>query len=273
MGDEPRELLGVVLHGLFPWWNRRTARLVGAVVALGAIGWFTPMSPGALRRADVTLSGDPAAAAAQYDAIARFNPLPSVRREARWRAALVYAAWLGEPEAARQRLEAYADGATAGEKRAEVEEQLGQLLVDAQPRAAAEAFDRAWRSAPRSERAARRLALAAGAWREAGDNARAEAAWSALADAYPAQRATAEIGRGQLAFAANDAEAALRHYEAAVDAATDPLDAELARRGVAQALERMGDLRDAVAAFDVEPQDVEARKERQRSLVLGRGAR
>lgn len=271
---ETRSLLGVVVEGLFPWANRKVARALGGAVTVGVALWFTPVSPGALGRADVALGdGDPATAAERYDAVARWNPWPSVRREALWRSALVHAAWLGEPDAARARLERYASGGPVGAKRAEVEEQLGQLLVEAQPRSAAEAFQRAHDAAPKAERAGRRLALAADAWRQAGQRSRAEAAWDALIAAHPTQRAAAEIGRGELALAANEPEQALARYEAALEAATDPLDAELARRGIGQATERMGDLTAAVASFDAEPPDVEAREERRRALVRDRARR
>ena len=267
-------LLGAVLGALFPWANRRFARGVGVSLGLAVGLWFTPMSPGALGRADVALGrGDPATAASRYDAVARWSPWPSLRREAMWRSALVYAAWLGEPDAARVRLERYASGAAEGGKRAEVEEQLGQLLVESQPRAAAEAFQRSHDAAPKSERAGRRLALAADAWRQAGQRARAEAAWDALILGHPGLRATAEIGRGGLALAANEPERALARYEAALDAAADPIDAELARRGIGQATERLGDLTSAVASFDDEPPDVEAREERRRAMVRDRAKR
>ncbi len=223
------------------------------VALVAVLMWLSPLSPTALGHADAALGlGSPEVAAARYDRVALVNPFPWIRQEALYRGAMVRAVDLDEPALARERLERLATYELLPERRAEVEEQIGQLLRDREnePASAAAAFLDAYEAAPQAARAPDRLVAAARSKGDSGQLAEAGALWDRIAAEWPARACEASLARGELSLAGDDAQAALKSFEAAAKLAKSADQLALARLGSATCLERLGDLEGALAEID-----------------------
>lgn len=263
----PRDWLSFLFPGL-----PHSHAAAWAAVALAALlaGWFSPVSPFAMGRADVLYGqGDLEAAARAYGSIGRWQPLARVRVEANLRAATISAVDLDDPSQARTYLErVIATSSAAASVRADAWERLGHLLWHdaSDPDAAADAFQMAYELDLVGPEATRRLVLAARARTESGDAKAALDAWERVARRVPSERALARVSQASLQLAGGDLEAALSSYEAAVASTTDPALLQVARLGMATCKERRGLVEAAlvdVASADL-PADVAA--ERQRRL-------
>lgn len=245
-----RPLLTAVLRALFPGVHPGSGVAVAgvAVVALG-IGWGSPMSPVALGRADARLaSGDADGAIAAYDAVSRWNPVPSIRRDAALRGGMVALVEQGRPADARRRfLAVVADG--SGPQVAFAREQLGHLDRERDPGAAGASFFAAWEADPRAPEAADRLKRAAEAWRDSGDRKAAFSAWDRLARLDPDRRAAAWLAEADWLLADGGTEQALVLYEKAAGVG-DVAEVQAAHLGAATCHERLGDLDEALTALD-----------------------
>lgn len=258
-----RGLLGVVrlvAPGALP-------RLVAGsafAAAVGAFLWASPLSPCALWRADVLLAeGDPLAAVGVYEAVARENPMPGVRRLAVQRAAATWAADLDVPSEARRLLEGLLVVPMSAAERASVADRVGELLLaEGRLAEAAVRLREAHDLDPTSPSAAGRLARSARASALADDDGAAEQSWRRLGRLHPEQLARAELGRANLALGRGQMAEALALYGAAVDHAFDPDVASVARLGAATCLERLGDLDEALAELDGADLPREVREQR-----------
>jgi tetratricopeptide (TPR) repeat protein len=239
-------------------------------LAIGFVG-FSPASPVALQLADAAAGrGAMDRAVAQYDAIAHQHPSRRVRERAMWRAGMLLAVDLRDPEAARRRFRRLTLDERAT-RRAEAYEQIGRIFLDQEhrPAAAAESFADAWRVAPTSPDAAGRLVRAARAWADAGEVEQAERLWIRVGREYPELTATSLVARADLRLARDEATSALRLYRRAQELG-DGDAATVARLGAAACLQRLGNLDEALAEVDAAdlPEDVRAaRTDRLRARV------
>lgn len=264
-----RRLVPSLVRALFPGVSRaHVGGLSALVVLIAVLMWATPLSPLALSRADSALGlGDANSAAVQYDRIAALNPLPSVRQEALYRGALVWAVDLGEPEEARKRLERLVATEPGRDRLADVQERIGQTWLDSdKPGSAARAFLRAVDADPKAPEAARRLEAAARARIQGNDVKGAISLWKRLGHDFPERLADATIAQAELALSANDAEGALTLYtDAAPLVAGSPLEA-VVRFGTATCLERLGSLEEALAEIDAADLPEEVRERRAEAM-------
>jgi tetratricopeptide (TPR) repeat protein len=269
-------VLPTLLAAVFPGVTRRRVMGFAGLAALTTLlMWASPFSPTALGQADAALGlGSPEIAAARYDRIAAVNPFPWVRDEALYRGAMVYAFDLNDPIEARHRLEKLARHGPEDVLYAQIEEQIGQLLLrgEARPDEASRAFLAAYEAAPHDAAASGRLVAAARARREAGDLAEADKLWKRVAARFPELQVDALIARAELALAHDDAEAALALYETAVPAATTPDQVALSRLGAATCLERLGNIEAALAEIDTADVPADVRESRAKALRARLGA-
>jgi tetratricopeptide (TPR) repeat protein len=222
---------------------------LGLVVGLVA----TPVSPLALWQGDARLATvGPVAAVASYDAIARSNPIASVRREALVRSATVWGTDLRDASEARIRLTMFIQQSSEPGRIAWAWEQIatGWLNGERRPGDAADAFRLAYDAAPDALLARERLERAAHAHTEAGNNKKALATWEQLGDVFPESVALAHIGQGRIYLAKGDTETALTVFDDALETAADQRQASVARLGIATCLERLGNLDGALAELD-----------------------
>ncbi len=207
-------------------------------------GWFSPVSPFAMGRADVLYGqGDLAGAERTYAGIGRWHPWAPLRVEASLRAATIASVDLGDPTAAREHLRNVIETSSAPDAtRADAWERLGHLLWnDAdRPDEAADAFQMAYELDLIGPNAPRRLVLSARARTEAGNTKTALASWERVARRVPSERGLARVSQASLQLAAGDLDAALASYEAAVSTTTDPALLQVARLGMATCKERRG---------------------------------
>lgn len=269
MANRPK-ILHYVTHALFPGSTPGRVAAIGAGTFLAALlVWTTPLSPSALGRADAALGlGDPREAAERYDAVAAFNPIPSIREEALYRASMVYAVDLRDPVEARKRLDQLVRKSPEGERLAEVYDTIGQLAIDVErrPDAAARAFLGAYEAAPKHERASERLTAAARARGEAGDVEGAADLWDLAQKRFPELRTQALLAQGELRLSAGDAEGALPLYDLATDSAKEPDQKAVARLGAAACMERLGNLEGAISELDASDLPSEVRVTRTERL-------
>lgn len=254
---------------LFPGVTRgRAVSLLVAALVVGAVGWWAPVSPVAMARADVMYgNGNLLGAEGAYAQIGQWHPLAAIRVDANLRAATIATVDLASPQTARTYLERVIATSSAPQAvRAEAWERLGHLEWNTfqRPDEAASAFQMAYELDMIGEHAARRLVLAARARTEAGRHEPALAAWERVARRVPSQRALARVSQASLRLALGDEAGALQAYEAAIASTTDPALLQVARLGMATCKERMGMVQAALAdvsSADL-PADVAAERER-----------
>jgi tetratricopeptide (TPR) repeat protein len=227
--------------------------VTGVLAVVGAATlWLAPGSPITLWRADSAVGmSDPITAVALYDDVGTYGWTTPLRRDGLRRAALLLAADLGRPEAARERLEALIDIESTVAERADLRERIGHLhRVERDPAAAGRDFLAAHEAATTHPRAAERLILAARSFTEANEIEVARGLWERLAVGFPTHVATARLAQARLALGEGDAQSALGYFDDAAMAARDPFELAAARLGVATSLERLGNLDEAIAEID-----------------------
>lgn len=230
-------------------------RVIGwgsVAIGLALFLWTSPISPVALWRADVMLGhGQPFDAIRVYDAIAKTNPLPSLRAAALERSALTWSVELGAPHEAQARLELRLHQRMSDEERADVLDRLGQMLIlEGRQLEAARRLREAHDIAKHVPGAPDRMARAARTAAFGGDLELAARLWRRLGTDHPEQRARSELGLANVALSQGDVEVALVSYEAADDHAFDPDVASAASLGAATCLERLGEFDEALAELD-----------------------
>jgi len=242
---------------------------VAGAVGLLAVGVPHPAAPWALSYADAALSsGRPEQAVLRYQATATRHPSAAIRREARRRAALVYATQLMRPADARHQLEALLATTGEPEARAALLESIGELLLEeGEPAGAAARFQGAAAAAPASHRAGRRLLRAAYTLADARRDKQASAMFRRVLRDHPALKGEAELAWGNLNLRRGRVEQALTRYEAAIASTYDPNVLDVARLGRTTCLERLGDLDSALAALEeVHDLSDDVREQREASM-------
>lgn len=223
--------------------------LVGALTAF--VLWWTPVSPLALARGDVLLGqGDPHAAVAHFDRVARLNPIIDLQRAARRRSADIMRTTLRDPLGARLRIRQIAEDADLlAAERAVAWEQLGELLHISfnDAAGAAGAYRMAYDSAPRDERAADRLVASARATESTGELDDAHHAWDRVARKFPDRRADARLSQASLLLGRGRISQALGLFDKALDADPSPTTRAIAERGAQTCKERLGVMETALA--------------------------
>jgi len=238
---------------------------VAAGVTAAAWGLPHPAAPWALTLADHNLgAGRPGAAVAAYEAVAAHNPSVEVRNEAHRRAALVYGSQLDRPAAARRHLQAVLAATGAPAARAELLEQLGELLLDeGQPVGAAARFEMAAEALPHHPRSGQLLLRAAQVLADHRRDRQAVLLYRRVQRDHPAFGGASMVGRAQVRLRKGQIERALTLFEQAVDHTYDPDLVEVARLGRTVCLERLGDLDSALAQLeevDLLPDDIRAER-------------
>lgn len=251
MMDEEFGTLRIVRHIAPAAVNRMIGRALFAGGFLLFL-WGFPASPFALYRADVMLgTGNPTQAVRVYDAIARYNPLASVRGLALERAATALSVELGEPGEARVRLEDRLYMRMSDEARASLLERVGELLVqEGEQLDAARRLRESHDIAPDLREAPGRLDRAARAAAGGGNYELAGRLWRRLGQVHPEHLARSELGLANIALAQGDVLNALQSFQTAADHAFDPDVASVANLGAATCLERLGNLDEALAELD-----------------------
>jgi tetratricopeptide (TPR) repeat protein len=214
--------------------------------------WALPGSPVTLWRADGALGrGDAALALRLYDDVGDSGWTRGLRKSALSRSASLLATEHARPDAARSRLDRLLRLERDSFVRASVRERVGHLWLGTRDiDLAVRSFVGSVDEAPRAERAPERLAIAGRTAMEAGRLDLAEALWDRLAEEYPRYRAVARLGHGRVALLLDDAQAALRWFDEAHAFATSADERAAARLGASTALERLGNLDEAIAELD-----------------------
>jgi len=230
--------------------------------------WLAPVSPLALWRADAALSsGDALSAVEQYDAIAEYNPIDSLRRDALYRGAMVWSVDLRDAREARLRWQAYADLAPDNLQASEAFEQIGRLyLAEQSPQEAARLYRLAYEVAPDDPRGVDRLQSAARALEASGQADAALETWEQVFAISTEHRSVALMRQAEIRLSLGDPTEALSLYDRAVTLAMDDHQDALARLGVASCLERLGNLDEAIAELDQTDLSGDARDRRMKGL-------
>jgi len=244
----PRSDRGVLVPIVLGW----------AVLVL--VVWFSDRSPAAIARTDAMVAQDREAAAETYDHIAEVSPFAKARHQALLRSAAIYATDLQNPFAAVDRLEQASASAADHVERAEILSRIGRLYQDAldKPDHAADAFLAAYQAAPEAVGASEWLVSAARARELTDDLDTAELLWAKVGQNYPERAGQAMVAQGRILLAHGKTNAALRQFEAAAATTRDPVLAQVAHLGAATALERRGDLSEALVEVEAAglPDDV-----------------
>jgi tetratricopeptide (TPR) repeat protein len=249
--------------------------VLGGALALaafaGGLTWGVPhpAAPWALQYADAALgAGRPDQAVQMYDGIAQAHPDPTVRTEARHRAALVYATQLMRPDEARRQLEALLAVTGAPGPRGDLLESIGELLLEeGQPEGAAARFQGAATANPAGPQAGERLLRAGRTLAASRRDKQAEAVLRRVVRDHPQLKGHAELARANLKLRRGKIEQALTRFEAAIGSTYDPDVLSVARLGRTTCLERLGDLDSALAELEeIDDIDDQIRGEREASL-------
>jgi len=261
-----------LITALFP--RPLAGAVAGLALALG-LAFVTPGSPITLWRADASLgSADPAAALALYDDVAAWGWTPSMRRAALRRGAALLSGELARPDHARERLERLVALEPDPIVVAELSERIAHAWnAEHDHEIAVRWFIAAAQFAPSDPRRPDRLVLAGRAATEAGRPEIAEALWERIAQEYPSHRGVARLAQGRSALAVDDPQRALLLFDEAVHAAASPDQVAAARLGVSTALERLGNLDEAIAELDAALLPDPVRGSRLDSLRARRGVR
>ena len=207
------------------------------------------MSPLALWGAELLNQVDsPEQAAVHYDRIARYG-LPQLRLTALERSARTHSLVLKRPSEARERLVQRLRFAENDVERASLYAEVGATWrAERNLQQASTAYRTAWRLDPTQ------LAYgmtAAELHFGRGEYAHARSLWKRIGAAHPDMIARMHVELGRCDLAQGYAEAALTRFEQAVSTApSDDLEAA-GRLGIASALERLGNLEDALSEIDL----------------------
>lgn len=245
--------VGALLRVLFPKSSVRVLMAISLVSVLLAVFLYTPLSPTALWRADQALaSGNAALAVTRYDRVAAYNPVASLRQQARLRAATALAVELADPDGARARLDQLIAHETNPLRAADAWQRIGHLHLAGHRGSllAADAFRRAYERAPNAPNAAYRLIAAARAQCQAGQSQACIATWQQVGEQFPQHQAMAWVHEAEQHLAGGLAERSLALFQAASSVSTDPNLAAAAKLGVTASLERLGNLEGAIAELD-----------------------
>lgn len=240
--------------------------VLGGAVALGSLLWLLPGSPVTLWRADAAVGeGDATTAVALYDDVAKNGWTESHQLLALRRSAAVLASDLGRPAEAVQRMEQVLSRTPDGVERGDLRERIAGLQLDQSDLPAAVASLVAGADAdPTGPRAGARLLRAARLAADAGESELAAPLWVRLIAEHPEQRATARLAQGREALASGDAQQAHKHFQEALAEGSEvgPDVRAAAQLGLATALERLGDLEEAIAEIDSADLPTEVRDSR-----------
>jgi tetratricopeptide (TPR) repeat protein len=226
----------------------------GGLVLLFAFLGIGPWSPFALDRANrLLVRGDAAGAIRTCERIAVWNPLPGMRREARYRAALLQATEAGEPgQAATSLWNLLAEMPLESSIRPEALTLLASTLQTqlGRPGRAARLYEEAAIGAEDDPRQSAWTLAAADAFDEAGQSERAAKLRARVAVSQDPRAGEAWLALGRSQFAAGSWAASFDSYQHAVEMAGNESLRRLARFGVSLALEHMGESGAAVTELD-----------------------
>jgi tetratricopeptide (TPR) repeat protein len=249
------------LDAAIPQWARQNAGELGymSVAAVGVMAlagataayWFSPWSPAALDRPATTMAtGDLDGAMAEYQQLADGWGPDSIREEAAWRAAQLQAVELDNPTRSavmlRQFIAAWPDSAHEADAWARLASVYDVGHSD--HTRAARAWEQAAWANPTDPEAGRWLLEAGRGYAVVGDNEGAERALG-LATEHTDRAAPAWLALARLHLATEPA-AAYEAYDMALRAADGGPAANLARLGLATALERLEGGDAALAQLD-----------------------
>jgi tetratricopeptide (TPR) repeat protein len=239
-----------------------TPLLLGSVV-LG------PQAPGALAHADsLVLAGDLDEALVRYTAIEDKSWSEEHAATAALHAGSA-AALAGLDQVAIVHLRTFLQRWPNDSRATQVSLQLANLLVEQDPKAAAQALVAAADADPEAPTAHEHVLQAAGLLEQAAETTAAWSLYQRVDRTWPEQGDTARLAMARMRLQVGDAAAAQEIYEELLVSSQAPEILEIARLGLSIAQEDLGDF-DAVLADLNELDMSEAQRTQRRDRVLGR---